>query len=247
MQTVAEDLFGGAAEVLDIAGVVEHLADGDTLTVRSGSRRLRVRMLGMDAPELHYRGQSQGPWAEAALRQLRLLAPLGARVRLVTDRQIFDQYGRLLAHVLRGQRNLNLEMLRAGWAVSYPIYPNVTLLRQTQAASAAAEARGFGIFDPRAPLPLLPYEFRQRVDNRPPAKVCGDARTRRYYPPHEYQRVPVAWRVFFYTEADARAFGYVPAITPTALPVESAAEALVSAAPPAAEMRGLSRLSRRWG
>jgi len=225
---------GSTALVLDDAGVVEHaearlalsralwvveqVSDGDTLTVRSGSRRLQVRLLGIDAPELNFRGQRQSPWAEAALRQLRSIAPPGAQVQLMTDRQAVDQYGRLLAYIVRGQRNLNLELLHSGWAVAYLIYPNLTLLPQVQAATAAAVARGRGIFDRRTPLPLLPYELRQRVENRPPSKFCGDTRTHRYYGPAEYQRVPVAWRVFFFTEAQARAFGYSPAV-PLATPM----------------------------
>jgi endonuclease YncB( thermonuclease family) len=226
---------GSVAVVLDDAGVVEQAgaraalnrtlwvveeaSDGVTLTVRSGSRRLQVRLLGVDAPELNFRGQTQSPWAEAALRQLRSLAPRGAQVQLMTDRQAVDEYGRLLAYVVRGRRNLNLEMLRSGWAVAYPIYPNLRLLPWMQAATGAAVASGRGIFDLRAPLPLLPYELRQRVENRPPSSFCGDTRTHRYYAPTEYQRVPVAWRVFFGTEAQARAFGYAPAV-PLAMPMD---------------------------
>ncbi len=216
MQTVKAEVREVASGATVLAGVVEHLADGDTITVRVGARVLRVRLLGIDTPELHFKGQSQSPWAEAALRQLRLLVAPGARVRLVTDRQPFDQYGRLLAYVICGQRNVNLELVRSGWAVSYQIYPNVTLLRQIEAACAAAQSRRLGIFDARHPLPLLPYEFRQRVDRRPPTKYCGNIQTRRYYPPREYQRVSVAQRVFFFTEADARAFGYSPGATPSA-------------------------------
>jgi endonuclease YncB( thermonuclease family) len=208
------DVLGRPALAVDLMGRVEQVSGGDTLTVQSGTQRLRVRLLGIDAPELRFGGQSQRPWAEAAARQLRGLAPPGAPVRLIADRQPFDQYGHLLAHVYRGQRNVNVELLRRGWAVAYPIYPNVALLRQMQAATAAAQAARRGIFDRRHPLPLLPYEFRQRVENRPPAKLCGDARTRRYFAPAEYQLVPVPWRIFFYTEAEARAFGFFPAAAP---------------------------------
>lgn len=202
---------GDVRDRLNLQGTVERVNDGNTITVRAGPRRLRVYLLGTDAPELHYRGQSQHPWGELARRRLQALAPAGTRVRMITDRQLFEQYGRLLAHVYRGRRNLNLEMVRSGWAVAYQIYPNVSLLGQMEQATVAAQATGRGIFDPRRPLPLLPYEFRQQMDHRPPAKFCGDTRTRRYVPPAEYQRVDVAHRVFFFTEADARAFGHAPA------------------------------------
>jgi endonuclease YncB( thermonuclease family) len=215
--TDLEAVLGDGAAALDITGVVEQLSDGDTIAVRADGYRLRVRLLGIDAPELHFRGQSQNPWAETALQQLHALAPPGTRVRLITDRQRTDQYRRLLAYVIRGSLNLNLELLRRGWAVAYQIYPNVALFRPMQGATAAAQAGRRGIFDPHRPLPTLPYEFRQQVEQRPPAKFCGDSRTRRYYPPLEYRRVPVPWRVFFFTEADARAFGYSPALPPAAM------------------------------
>lgn len=219
---------GSSAMVLDQEGVVERAGaqgaltrtlwivedalDGITLTVRSGSRRVQVRLIGVDAPEGHVRGQRPSPWAAAAQRKLRSLAPRGAQVHLMFDQQVVDEFGRLLAYVVRGRRSVNLDLLHSGWAVAYPVYPNLRLLPQIQAATAAARAHGRGIFNPSRPLPLLPYELRQRAENRPPSKICGDTRTRRYYSPPEYQRVPVAARVFFHTEAQAQACGYSPAV-----------------------------------
>lgn len=222
------------AAALDLSGVVEYVSDGDTVAVRSGGQRVKVRMLGIDTPELHFHGERQSPWAEAAHEYLSSLIPPGTGVRLVSDLEEFDQYGRVLAYVMSGQRNINLEMVRSGWAVSYQIYPNLRLLGPMQEATAGAEARGLGIFDPLNPLPLLPYEFRQQVENRPPSKFCGDTETRLYVEPRQYQRVPVARRVFFYSEAQAAGFGYSPAgppheararFAPRALPVQRTAAA----------------------
>lgn len=195
-------------------GRVEYLSDGDTIGVRSGSQLLKVRMLGIDTPELHFHGQKQSPWAEAALDYLSGLIPPGTQVRLLTDLDEHDKYGRLLAYVMLGQQNINLEMVRSGWAAPYQIYPNLRFLEPMQAASAAAHEAGLGIFNPGSPLPLLPYEFRQQVEHRQPDKFCGDVQTRLYYPPLEYRRVQVTRRVFFFTEADAKAFGYSPAPIP---------------------------------
>ncbi len=38
-----------------ISGQVIDVADGDTLVIRSGSKKIRVRMYGIDAPELKQR------------------------------------------------------------------------------------------------------------------------------------------------------------------------------------------------
>jgi endonuclease YncB( thermonuclease family) len=205
------DLLGDARGTLKLQGTVERVPAGDSMTVRSGVRRFHVRLVGIDAPKLRSREERQQPWGERARRRLLALAPIGTRVQLVTDRQPFDQDGRLLAHVYRGRHNLNLELVRLGWAVPYQIYPNVSLLGPMESATMEAQAAGRGIFDLRQPLLLLPYEFRHQVDHSPPANFCGDTRTRRYVPPAEYQRVAIAHRVFFRTEADAHAFGYTPA------------------------------------
>jgi uncharacterized protein YgiM (DUF1202 family) len=56
-------------------GHVERVADGDTLTVITANQtKLRIRMLGIDAPETpkgsKFPGQPYGPEAEAYLKQL---------------------------------------------------------------------------------------------------------------------------------------------------------------------------------
>jgi nuclease-like protein len=77
-------------------GVVEHVADGDTVTVITPNQtKLRIRMLGIDAPETpkgtKFPGQPYGPEAEAYLKQL----VDGKHVRV----EIFgvDRYKRLLS------------------------------------------------------------------------------------------------------------------------------------------------------
>lgn len=90
--------------------VVAAIADGDTLRLRDG--RL-VRLLQIDAPE-----RATGCYGEAATTLLRRLAPPGTRVRLERDPRLDgrDGYGRLLAYVHAGARNLNLELVRQGAA-----------------------------------------------------------------------------------------------------------------------------------
>jgi hypothetical protein len=56
-------------------GMVERVADGDTLTVITANQtKLRIRMFGIDAPETpkgaKFPGQPYGPEAEAYLKQL---------------------------------------------------------------------------------------------------------------------------------------------------------------------------------
>jgi endonuclease YncB( thermonuclease family) len=87
--------------------------DGDTLTLTGGAK---VRLVQIDAPELQ-----TDCYGRAALRALRGLTPKGTRVTLVRDPDLDarDRYGRLLRYVYRGQRNVNVELVRRGAASPY--------------------------------------------------------------------------------------------------------------------------------
>lgn len=105
---------------------VQEVIDGDTVRVRLPSGRVHtVRYIGIDTPETPPGGAPEcfGPEATAANR--RLVA--GERVRLVTDAERRDRYGRLLAYVYRSRDDLlvNAELLRAGAATVLSIPPNV--------------------------------------------------------------------------------------------------------------------------
>lgn len=104
-------------------GTVRAITDGDTLTLTD---RTRVRLLGLDAPELAHPNQREEPLARTARTRLETLAPPGTVLRLRTDAQDHDRYGRLLAHAyLPDGRNLSAELLRAGLGELLVLAPNV--------------------------------------------------------------------------------------------------------------------------
>ena len=96
---------------------VDHVADGDTLTLRNGQR---VRFVQIDTPEVYFGTECYGPQASAITKRL---LPPGTAVRLAsepaTDR--VDQYGRLLRYVVRVRDglNVNLYLVRIGAAAPY--------------------------------------------------------------------------------------------------------------------------------
>ncbi|MET0562541.1 MAG: thermonuclease family protein [Gaiellaceae bacterium] len=96
---------------------VDHVADGDTLTLRNGQR---VRLVQIDTPEVYFRPECYGRQASRATKQL---LPPGTLVRLLpepaTDR--LDQYGRLLRYVVRVRDGLdvNVQLVRRGAAAPY--------------------------------------------------------------------------------------------------------------------------------
>jgi endonuclease YncB( thermonuclease family) len=84
------------------SAVVLRVVDGDTVDLLAGGRSVRVRLIGVDAPETWPRRDCLG--AEAA-RRLRGLLPRGSPVRAAGDREAVDRYGRRLLYLwARGGR-----------------------------------------------------------------------------------------------------------------------------------------------
>jgi endonuclease YncB( thermonuclease family) len=106
-------------KVLKQRARVVKVVDGDTLTVRlaSGVRR-KVRLIGIDTPEV-YGGVECG--GRKASRSMRRLTPRGTRVVLVSDptQDKVDRYGRLLRYVMKSGRDMNRAQVNRGWASVY--------------------------------------------------------------------------------------------------------------------------------
>jgi len=118
---------------------VAEVGDGDTLFLDSGQK---VRLLGIDAPELEHEGQPADFLAHKAKRILTDLAQ-GRRVRLEYDKLRYDRYGRTLAFLfLPDGTNLSRELVRQGMAHVYTVPPNMLFREELLAAQREAiEAR----------------------------------------------------------------------------------------------------------
>ena len=157
---------GAWAETLE--GRVVSVHDGDTMQVDvGGGRREKVRLVGIDAPEI-----SQEPWGTRSRDFTRALA-LGKDVRVETDVQPRDRYGRLLGYVYAGRTFVNLEAIKAGHAVLLTYPPNVKHVDAFTAAQAEARAKGRGVWDPKEPLPESPYQHRHKNDGQKPGYTRG--------------------------------------------------------------------------
>lgn len=128
---------------LEQATVAGHY-DGDTLRLADDRR---VRLLGIDTPEMNYRKGTPQPLAQRALQRTRSLLPQGGPVRLARDRQAQDRYGRLLAHAytLDGT-SVGETLLREGLAVSFILPPNVALADCLLAAERQARQARRGLW-----------------------------------------------------------------------------------------------------
>ena len=136
-------------------GTVTRVVDGDTLVVQLRSGPIRVRLYGIDAPEHNHPG---GREAAAALTSL----VSGERVELEPISQ--DRYSRMVARVLRGQLDVNAQMVRLGDAWVYRHY----LRREDRGwCSLESDARNAhrGLWAARDPVP--PWDFRHHTLGRP--------------------------------------------------------------------------------
>lgn len=121
----------------DVARVT-HVVDGDTVDVTfSDDREERVRLLGVDTPEVHgdvtpaeYAGVPDTPAGRACLREWGERASAladrrldGRRVRVATDPAADERgtYGRLLAYVtvVGANESFNYRLVRTGHARVY--------------------------------------------------------------------------------------------------------------------------------
>lgn len=126
-------------------GRVTKITDGDTLRVQlNGGSEEKVRLIGIDTPEVHGRGGLRECFGKEASAELARLLPIGTTVRVVIDAEPRDRYGRLLAYLYRQPDDLhvNLEMARRGFAAALTVPPNIAF--SDSFVEAAAEARDSG-------------------------------------------------------------------------------------------------------
>ena len=140
---------------------VARVVDGDTLIVRlADSRRVRVRLIGIDTPETKRPGtpvQCGGPQATAAMRRLALRGEgrraRGRAVSLIADRSqdAEDRYGRTLAYVeaqddAGATRDLGRALVRLGWARARAYDGRYARQDAYDAAQTAARRESAGIW-----------------------------------------------------------------------------------------------------
>lgn len=148
-QQVRNDGGGSSAPASGSAATarVVRVVDGDTIVVDLRGAQERVRYIGVDTPEtVKPRTPVQCFGKKASAFNHRLLD--GRRVRLVTDVEERDRYGRLLAYVYRDGDGLfvNAELVRRGYATTLTIPPNVRFADRFRELAAAARRAGRGLW-----------------------------------------------------------------------------------------------------
>ncbi|MDQ3402669.1 MAG: thermonuclease family protein [Actinomycetota bacterium] len=120
--------------------------DGDTVDVRlnASKRKVRVRLIGIDTPEVYGGRECWGPQASKAGKQV---LPRGTRVTLTSDRSqaLKDRYGRLLRYIKKDSNRADFGkvQLRRGNAHVYVYggkpFVRVKSYKRSQAAAKRAD------------------------------------------------------------------------------------------------------------
>lgn len=132
----------GRAAGQAVTGIVTAISDGDTVRVAtvSGEDLGRVRLLGIDAPELAHDGRPGQCWATQSRTALVELVPVGSSVELVPDptQADRDSSGRLLRYLYRGGRDIQQVLVTQGHARAFwPHGPGTQAVAYRQAAAGA--------------------------------------------------------------------------------------------------------------
>lgn len=122
---------------------VKHVYDGDTIVLDNDQR---VRLLGVNTPEIASRHREEEPGGTAAKTWLQNRIN-GQKVYLEQDQEKQDKYQRQLAHVfLADGTHLNLELIRHGLAFMSIIPPNLRYAEAFSRAQKQAEKQKLGIW-----------------------------------------------------------------------------------------------------
>lgn len=119
VDTIPNQAWSDRCEWVDLNRVI----DGDTIVV---GRNQKVRLIGIDTPEIAGPYTDEESYGEEASQQAKDWLSGENEVCLVTDRMgdKFDKYNRRLAYVYREDGfHINAEMVKAGMAKVYRKFP----------------------------------------------------------------------------------------------------------------------------
>lgn len=134
------------------------VADGDTITVinNTNGNRVRVRLAGIDAPEVDHGkgrpGQPLGMAAQGALASILLMANIEVHPNGTTS------YGRIVATVTANGKDVATQMVAVGLARDYPRYDRQ---HKYTAAERSAKKAGKGVWSRRNAV--APWAWRHQV------------------------------------------------------------------------------------
>jgi micrococcal nuclease len=130
---------------------VKWVIDGDTVVVGRRGVEQKVRLKGVDAPEIPHPEHGQlrndpfGYESRECLEQILDGRPVRLVSALPSGAPEHDDYGRLLAYVYEGDTLVNAELIRRGCARAFNRYPHPRQ-KEFNELEAQARAQGLGLW-----------------------------------------------------------------------------------------------------
>lgn len=131
----------------EFEGKVVSVMDGDTVRILVGSKQIKVRLFGIDAPE---KKQAFGNQAEKELKALVWKKEVKVVVKDI------DQYGRTVGILFLNDVEINLEMVKRGMAWVYREFNNDKKYLEMEEIARRSE---LGLWKDKNPIP--PWQFRK--------------------------------------------------------------------------------------
>ena len=147
-----------------IEGIVSKVSDGDTIQLKDPlGTKVEIRFYGIDAPETEKSNRKTGrvskpgqPYGEEAFEALK--GKIDSQRAKVEVRDI-DRYRRAVSIIWLGNRNINREMVREGYAWAYRQYLDRPHASEYIDAEEQARKERRGLWQQANPQP--PWEFRK--------------------------------------------------------------------------------------
>ena len=141
-----------------VAKVVD-VIDGDTISVELNGLVVKVKYIGVDAPETVSRLEYLGKEAKNRNREL----VFGRDVLLYRDESDRDRFDQLLRYVFVDDRFINYELVSQGYASAMDEPPDSDCALLFQEAETSVKKHALGIWAPHTPQPEISFAITNMV------------------------------------------------------------------------------------
>ena len=135
-----------ASPLFALSGKVVSIHDGDTITILQDKQQIKVRLFGIDAPEL------KQPYGK---KSKQFLANLIASEVVEVEENGKDKYKRTIGTIYLNGADINAQMVENGYAWAYRKFSKKYAPQESQAKS-----QKLGLW--RDKEPISPWEWRKR-------------------------------------------------------------------------------------
>lgn len=153
-------IFSQATKIRTVEGKVERVSDGDTFKlITDDGETLIIRLYGIDAPEIEHGENKPGqPYGEEAYKAL---SKKINNKQVKVDIIVIDRYKRSVGLVHLRKTNINLEMIKKGYAWAYEEYLDRPYATRFINAEKKAREKKLVLWQENNPTP--PWEYRKKL------------------------------------------------------------------------------------